>query len=232
METWGNYQRERKGKVRLNNFNQNATATVLISGSGSNLQAFIDLISSKILKLNILAVISDNKNAHGLIRAKKAKIKTICIESKKYPNKKNFDQKLSESIDMFDPNFIFLAGFMRILRKDFVKKYEGKIINIHPSLLPKYPGLNTHQRAIESNEKWHGCSVHFVTEEVDEGPLIMQSKIPILNNDSSDKLAIRVLKREHIIYPKTAELLISGRIKYKNSQAWLDGKLLQKPIMF
>ena len=232
METWGNYQRERKGKVRLSNFNQNATATVLISGSGSNLQAFIDLISSKILKLNILAVISDNKNAHGLIRAKKAKIKTICIESKKYPNKKNFDQKLSEIIDMFDPNFIFLAGFMRILRKDFVKKYEGKIINIHPSLLPKYPGLNTHQRAIESNEKWHGCSVHFVTEEVDEGPLIMQSKIPILNNDSSDKLAIRVLKREHIIYPKTAELLISGRIKYKNSQAWLDGKLLQKPIMF
>jgi len=231
METWGNYQRERKGKVRLSNFNQNATATVLISGSGSNLQAFIDLISSKILKLNILAVISDNKNAHGLIRAKKAKIKTICIENKKYPNKKNFDQKLSESIDMFDPNFIFLAGFMRILRKDFVKKYEGKIINIHPSLLPKYPGLNTHQRAIESNEKWHGCSVHFVTEEVDEGPLIMQSKIPILNNDSSDKLAIRVLKREHIIYPKTAELLISGRIKYKNSQAWLDGKLLQKPIM-
>jgi|TARA_B100001105_G_C22253860_1_gene383767 phosphoribosylglycinamide formyltransferase-1 len=232
METWGNYQRERKGKVRLSNFNQNATATVLISGSGSNLQAFIDLISSKILKLNILAVISDNKNAHGLIRAKKAKIKTICIENKKYPNKKNFDQKLSEIIDMFDPNFIFLAGFMRILRKDFVKKYEGKIINIHPSLLPKYPGLNTHQRAIESNEKWHGCSVHFVTEEVDEGPLIMQSKIPILNNDSSDKLAIRVLKREHIIYPKTAELLISGRIKYKNSQAWLDGKLLQKPIMF
>tara|TARA_Y100001949_G_scaffold20475_1_gene14566 strand:- start:757 stop:1407 length:651 start_codon:yes stop_codon:yes gene_type:complete len=216
----------------LSNFNQNATATVLISGSGSNLQAFIDLISSKILKLNILAVISDNKNAHGLIRAKKAKIKTICIENKKYPNKKNFDQKLSEIIDMFDPNFIFLAGFMRILRKDFVKKYEGKIINIHPSLLPKYPGLNTHQRAIESNEKWHGCSVHFVTEEVDEGPLIMQSKIPILNNDSSDKLAIRVLKREHIIYPKTAELLISGRIKYKNSQAWLDGKLLQKPIMF
>ena len=232
METWGDYQRERKGKVRLSNFNQNATATVLISGSGSNLQAFIDLISSKILKLNILAVISDNKNAHGLIRAKKAKIKTICIENKKYPNKKNFDQKLSEIIDMFDPNFIFLAGFMRILRKDFVKKYEGKIINIHPSLLPKYPGLNTHQRAIESNEKWHGCSVHFVTEEVDEGPLIMQSKIPILNNDSSDKLAIRVLKREHIIYPKTAELLISGRIKYKNSQAWLDGKLLQKPIMF
>ena len=232
METWGNYQRERKGKVRLSNFNQNATATVLISGSGSNLQAFIDLISSKILKLNILAVISDNKNAHGLIRAKKAKIKTICIENKKYPNKKNFDQKLSESIDMFEPNFIFLAGFMRILRKDFVKKYEGKIINIHPSLLPKYPGLNTHQRAIESNEKWHGCSVHFVTEEVDEGPLIMQSKIPILNNDSSDKLAIRVLKREHIIYPKTVELLISGRIKYKNSQAWLDGKLLQKPIMF
>ena len=232
METWGNYQRERKGKVRLSNFNQNATATVLISGSGSNLQAFIDLISSKILKLNILAVISDNKNAHGLIRAKKAKIKTICIENKKYPNKKNFDQKLSEIIDMFDPNFIFLAGFMRILHKDFVKKYEGKIINIHPSLLPKYPGLNTHQRAIESNEKWHGCSVHFVTEEVDEGPLIMQSKIPILNNDSSDKLAIRVLKREHIIYPKTAELLISGRIKYKNSQAWLDGKLLQKPIMF
>ena len=215
----------------MNNFNQNATATVLISGGGSNLQAFIDLISSKILKLNILAVISDNKNAHGLIRAKKAKIKTICIENKKYPNKKNFDQKLSEIIDMFDPNFIFLAGFMRILRKDFVKKYEGKIINIHPSLLPKYPGLNTHQRAIESNEKWHGCSVHFVTEEVDEGPLIMQSKIPILNNDSSDKLAIRVLKREHIIYPKTAELLISGRIKYKNSQAWLDGKLLQKPIM-
>ena len=232
METWGNYQRERKGKVRLSNFNQNATATVLISGSGSNLQAFIDLISSKILKLNILAVISDNKNAHGLIRAKKAKIKTICIENKKYPNKKDFDQKLSEIIDMFDPNFIFLAGFMRILRKDFVKKYEGKIINIHPSLLPKYPGLNTHQRAIESNEKWHGCSVHFVTEKVDEGPLIMQSKIPILNNDSSDKLAIRVLKREHIIYPKTAELLISGRIKYKNSQAWLDGKLLQKPIMF
>ena len=232
METWGNYQRERKGKVRLNNFNQNATATILISGSGSNLQAFIDLISSKILKLNILAVISDNKNAHGLIRAKKAKIKTICIENKKYPNKKNFDQKLSEIIDMFDPNFIFLAGFMRILRKDFVKKYEGKIINIHPSLLPKYPGLNTHQRAIKSNEKWHGCSVHFVTEEVDEGPLIMQSKIPILNNDSSDKLAIRVLKREHIIYPKTVELLISGRIKYKNSQAWLDGKLLQKPIMF
>ena len=231
METWGNYQRERKGKVRLSNFNQNATATVLISGSGSNLQAFIDLISSKILKLNILAVISDNKNAHGLIRAKKAKIKTICIENKKYPNKKNFDQKLSEIIDMFDPNFIFLAGFMRILRKDFVKKYEGKIINIHPSLLPKYPGLNTHQRAIEGNEKWHGCSVHFVTEEVDQGPLIMQSKIPILNNDSSDKLAIRVLKREHIIYPKTVELLISGRIKYKNSQAWLDGKLLQKPIM-
>ncbi|HIG88535.1 phosphoribosylglycinamide formyltransferase [Candidatus Thioglobus sp.] len=197
---------------------------VLISGSGSNLQSIIDNADDINLKIN--CVISNKSDAYGLKRAQKAGISTHTIKHDQFPSRGEFDKKLSSVIDVCKPEIIILAGFMRILSTEFTKKYCGKMLNIHPSLLPKFQGLNTHQRVIESGEKEHGVSIHFVTEELDGGPVIAQSTVAILENDNAKSLAERVLAEEHKLYPEVIHWFTQGRLKFKNSKAVLDGKVL------
>ena len=195
---------------------------VLISGSGSNLQSLIN--NSSVIDLNIDCVISNVPNAFGLDRAKKAGITTHTLDNKNFSSRHKYDVALSEVIDKYNPDVIILAGFMRILTAEFTNKYLGKILNIHPSLLPKFQGLNTHKRVIEAQEKRHGVSVHFVTEELDGGPIIAQRSIDVLPLDDADSIAKRVLIEEHKIYPRVVHLYTQGRLKLINNVALLDNK--------
>lgn len=199
---------------------------VLISGSGSNLQALIDACEKEEIPGKIAAVISNKASALGLERAKKAGIETKVIEHQKFAQREIFDAELIRAIDKFSPDLVVLAGFMRILTEDFVRRYEGKMLNIHPSLLPKYPGLNTHRRALESGDKEHGVSVHFVTAELDSGPNVIQALVPVLSQDNEETLAARILKQEHIIYPIAVKWYIDGRLSMKDGAAYLDDELL------
>ncbi len=197
---------------------------VLISGSGSNLQSIID--NASVIELNIEAVISNNSNAYGLQRAQKSNIPTHIIEHQSFASRAQFDQNLSQLIDQYTPEIIILAGFMRILTAEFTQKYAGKMLNIHPSLLPKFQGLNTHQRALDAGEKHHGASVHFVTSELDGGPIIAQSSVDILANDSAKSLAKRVLIEEHKLFPKVIHWYTQGRLTLNHHHATLDGQKL------
>ena len=213
------------------NSRQISTA-ILISGSGTNLQAFIDATRDGLLNLNIVVVVSNRADAYGLIRAVDAGITTECVQNKDYPDRAAFDEALVDTLEKYEPELLILAGFMRILTATFVQRYDGKILNIHPALLPNYPGLNTHQRVIDAGEKWHGSTVHFVTEELDAGPSILQGHVPVLANDTADMLSARVQAIEHKIYPKAAALFASGRLEYKNGKSWLDGVQLDKPVQY
>ncbi len=174
---------------------------VLISGSGSNLQAIIDAADDD-LPVEIRAVISNKADAYGLTRARQAGIETVVVDHTRFESRQAFDTELSRIIDRFEPGLVVLAGFMRILSDDFVHHYEGRMLNIHPSLLPKYKGTNTHARAIEAGDSEAGCSVHLVTAELDAGPVLLQAKVPILKGDTPETLAARVLEQEHKIYPE------------------------------
>ena len=209
-----------------------ASAVVLISGGGTNLQSLIDASGCGEIALRIAAVISNKPAAKGLERARKANIPVECIENGNFPDRQSFDQALTEIIDQYSPALLILAGFMRILTAKFVTHYDGRILNIHPSLLPAYTGLHTHQRAIDNKEKWHGCTVHFVTEQLDGGPPIIQGRVPVLADDTADTLAARVLEVEHKIYPIAADLLAGGRIRCKDGVAFLDDERLGQPIGF
>ena len=184
---------------------------VLISGKGTNLQALID--ASHRSSYTISAVISNKAKAIGLNRAKISGIDTYVIEQESFDSKLEFEASLSTRISEINPKLIVLAGFMKVLSPQFVKLFRGKIINIHPSLLPEYPGLNTHQRVLEDKKKIHGMSVHLVTEDLDGGPVIAQDSVYVLPDDTAESLAKRVLEREHIIYPKVVESLATGRIQ-------------------
>ena len=197
---------------------------VLISGSGSNLQAIIDTCVD--IDLNIACVISNNADAYGLVRANQANINTQIIEHTNYPSRDAFDTDLAKLIDQYDPEIIILAGFMRILTPEFTKKYLGKMLNIHPSLLPKFQGLNTHQRALDAGETEHGVSVHFVTDELDGGPVIAQARVKVLDNDNAESLAKRVLAEEHKLFPKVIHWFTQKRLTLENNHALLDGKTL------
>ena len=199
---------------------------VLISGSGSNLQALIDAYAREEIPGKISAVISNKPGAFGLERAKNADIDTHVIEHQKFSQREIFDAELIKTIDKHQPDLIVLAGFMRILTEDFVRRYEGKMLNIHPSLLPKYPGLHTHKRALEAQDKEHGVSIHFVTAKLDSGPNIIQAIVPVLSQDSEETLARRVLEKEHIIYPIAVKWFIEGRLEMKDNLAFLDGEEL------
>jgi len=199
---------------------------VLISGGGSNLQALIDAIEKQEIEGNIAAVISNNNDVMGLKRAQKAGIKTHVVDHKEYDKREIFDAELIHQINQYQPDLIVLAGFMRILTPDFVRRYEGKMLNIHPSLLPKYPGLHTHQRALEAGDTEHGVTVHFVTSELDSGPNIIQAKVPTLQQDTPDTLAIRVQEQEHIIYPIAVKWFVEGRLQMIDQQAMLDEEQL------
>ena len=199
---------------------------VLISGSGSNLQALIDSITHDGNPARISAVISNRADAYGLERAKQAGIATAVLDHKQFDGREAFDAALVEAIDAFDPQLVVLAGFMRILTPGFVRHYAGRLLNIHPSLLPKYKGLHTHQRALEAGDSEHGCSVHFVSEELDGGPLVVQAVVPVQSDDSPTSLAQRVHEQEHVIYPLAVRWFAEGRLQLAAQGAMLDEQLL------
>lgn len=183
---------------------------VLISGRGSNLRAIVDAD----LPLEIAAVISNNPYAAGLTYATQKGYRTLALDHRNYATREDFDARLAAEIDALDPELIVLAGYMRILTDAFVMRYEGRMINIHPSLLPAYPGLHTHRRALADGVKIHGCSVHFVTKALDSGPIIIQAAVPVLPDDDEATLAARVLAAEHRIYPAALRWLASGAVRY------------------
>ncbi len=182
---------------------------VLISGSGSNLQSIID--NADDIGINIKCVISNKANAFGLERAKKAGIATQFIDHTQFETREDFDQAIIQHINTINPELVVLAGFMRILSTDFINTFVGKILNIHPALLPKYKGLNTHQRAIDAGEKFAGATVHFVTNELDSGEIILQQSVPIQSIDTAESLAKKVLAQEHLLYPKAIKKALGLR---------------------
>lgn len=181
---------------------------ILISGRGSNMQSIIKAIQAGELAAEMTAVISNVPDAAGLAFAQKSGITTKTLNHKSFVSREAFDQQLIELIDFFTPDYVVLAGFMRILSNGFVQHYANRLINIHPSLLPKFKGMNTHRRALDAGETEHGATVHFVTEELDAGPVILQAKVPVLAGDTEETLATRVLIEEHKLYPDALRSLI------------------------
>ena len=196
---------------------------VLISGNGSNLQSLLDQAANRRLNGSVVAVISNKADAYGLERARAAGVATAVLPGKDYAERERFDTDLMALIDSHQPDLLVLAGFMRILTPGFVRHYAGRMLNIHPSLLPKYQGLNTHQRAIDAGDAEHGCSVHFVTEELDGGPVILQARVPVFAEDDATTVAERVQVQEHAIYPLAVRWFCDGRLAMKDGRAWLDG---------
>jgi phosphoribosylglycinamide formyltransferase-1 len=202
---------------------------VLISGSGSNLQALIDAQDAS--PYRITAVISNERTAFGLERARRAGIPTTVVSHRACADRAAFDEALTAAIDCRTPGLVALAGFMRILTPTFVAHYAGRILNIHPSLLPKFRGLNTHRRALEAGEHEHGASVHFVTAELDGGPVILQGRVPILPTDDPNQLAARVLTAEHRLYPRVVGWFAQGRLRLgEDGRALFDGAALDAPL--
>lgn len=199
-------------------------AVVLISGSGSNLQAFIDGVADQSLAIEIALVISNQAEAYGLVRAQQAGIETKFIDHTAFLQRAQFDLALMHAIDAAQADLIILAGFMRILTADFVEHYANRLINIHPSLLPKYPGNNTHRRALDAGDKEHGASVHFVVPEVDAGPVIIQGHMPITEEDDEDSLQQRIHKIEHKIYPTAVDWFANRRLSIQAGKVLLDGE--------
>jgi len=214
-----------------NHSREKLNVVVLISGSGSNLQVLIDQMRDHSLPIRISAVISNKADAYGLKRAEAAGISTAVVNNKAYPDRESYDAALQRKIDAYQPQLVVLAGFMRILTPDFVNHFQGRMLNIHPSLLPNYRGLNTHQRAIDDKAKIHGVSVHFVTPELDGGPVIAQSQVAIKENDTAESLASRVQAKEHRLYPLVIGWIALGRLTLNNSELIFDNKTLTKPII-
>ena len=197
---------------------------VLISGSGTNLQALIDAAPKS--GFSIEMVVSNKPGVFGLERAKKYKIPCKVIEHQSFGSREGFDRALSSAIEKINPDLIVLAGFMRILGAEFVRRFKNRILNIHPSLLPKYPGTNTHQRALDAGDKKHGATVHFVTEGLDCGPIIAQDSVLINPSDTAKTLAVKTLEKEHILYPQVVSWFASGRLKLENGKVLLDQRVL------
>ncbi|MBN2864742.1 MAG: phosphoribosylglycinamide formyltransferase [Thiotrichales bacterium] len=204
---------------------------VLISGSGSNLQAIINHQKLHSELYTIVQVISNKPNAFGLERAQKAGIKHQVIDHTQFSNRETFDAALQNVLDKSMVDLVVLAGFMRILTEGFTRHFLGRMLNIHPSLLPKYTGLNTHQRAIEAGDSEHGLSVHFVTPELDEGPAILQAKVCIEIDDNVESLQNKVHLQEHLAYPLVIQWFAEGRLTFQNGQAWFDQKPLKCPLL-
>lgn len=197
---------------------------VLVSGSGSNLQAIIDACQTQYINGQVVAVISNKPDVYALERAKNSHIPSHVINHKNFASREEFDQVVANQIDTYQPDLIVLAGYMRILTPEFVKRYMGKMLNIHPSLLPKYPGLHTHKRAIEAGDQEHGTTVHFVTEELDGGPIVLQAKVPIFSDDEEQDVIDRVLVQEHQIYPMVIKWFCDNRLQMENGVVYLDKK--------
>ena len=203
---------------------------VLISGNGSNLQAIIDATQSGDLPVEIRAVISNRPDAYGLERARTANIPAKVIDHKAFNSRAEYESALQQLIDQHSPELVILAGYMRILGDAFVDHYQGRMLNIHPSLLPAFPGLNTHQRALDAAVSEHGASIHFVTNELDGGPVILQAAVPLLPNDDEKTLAERVHQQEHQIYPLAIRWFAEGRLTATATEVLFDQTPLARPI--
>ncbi|MBA4502543.1 phosphoribosylglycinamide formyltransferase [Marinobacterium marinum] len=199
---------------------------VLISGSGSNLQAILDQTLDGQIRGNVAAVISNRPDAYGLTRAEQAGVDARLLDHKQFADRESFDAALVELIDSYQPDLVVLAGFMRILTPELVRHYHGRLFNIHPSLLPKYKGLHTHQRALEAGDEEHGCTVHFVTEELDGGPLVIQARTNIVPGEDIQNLQQRVHQLEHKIYPLAVQWFCNDRLKLGESGVQLDHECL------
>lgn len=199
---------------------------ILISGSGSNMTAIADAVKAGDIDADIAAVICNRPDAAGIQKARDRDLETAVLDHKQYGSREAFDSAMMELIDSYHPDLVVLAGFMRILTPDFVAHYHGRMLNIHPSLLPKYQGLHTHQRALEAGETEHGVTVHFVTEELDGGPIAVQAVVPVFDGDDESSLQKRVQIQEHVIYPIAVKWFTEGRLSMQTGQARLDGQPL------
>jgi phosphoribosylglycinamide formyltransferase-1 len=213
----------------MSNARQRIRLVVLISGRGSNLQAILDGAVSGELPVDIRAVISNRPGVLGLERARQAGVTAVTLDHQAFPDRSAFETTLTALIDHHRPDLVILAGFMRVLTAEFVDHYRGRLLNIHPSLLPKFRGLHTHERAIAAGEREHGASVHFVTPELDSGPVILQARVPVLPGDDPDGLAARILEQEHRIYPLAIRWFAEGRIVFGDPDPLFDGQPLLTP---
>lgn len=195
----------------------------LISGRGSNLQALLDACADPAYPAEIVLVVSNVAGAYGLERAAKAGVPALTIDHKAFPSREAFDAEMDKAIRAAGAELVCLAGFMRLLSRDFSEAWKGRMINIHPALLPSFKGLHTHRKAIEAGVKLHGCTVHFVTPELDDGPIIVQAAVPVLPGDDEDALAARVLEQEHRAYPLALKLVAEGRVRIEGRVATVDG---------
>ncbi len=202
---------------------------VLISGSGSNLQSFIDGQTAGRLPIDLRAVVSSRGDAFGLTRAARAGIPTAVLAPREHPSREAYDAALEELLAGYRPELVVLAGFMRILTGEFVTRHQGRLVNIHPSLLPAFRGLHTHRRALEAGVTEHGCSVHYVTPELDAGPVILQARVPVLAGDTPERLQERVQAQEHRAYPLAVRWIAEGRVALRDGRVWMDGAPLESP---
>lgn len=204
---------------------------VLISGRGSNLKALIDACADGRVNARIVVVISNRPSAPGLAHAREAGIPQLVIDHRRYADREAFDRALGDSLASHQPDLVVLAGFMRVLTPGFVRRFENRMVNIHPSLLPDFRGLDTHARALEAGVAHHGVSVHFVTAELDSGPVIMQARVPVGPGDTPDTLAARVQAAEHRLYPAAVEMICSGRVHAAGNNIWCNGQRLERPLL-
>jgi phosphoribosylglycinamide formyltransferase-1 len=202
---------------------------VLLSGRGSNMRVIAEQARDGRLPIHISAIVSDRVDAGGVQIARELGIEVATLAARSFPDRTAFDAALAQRVESYAPQIVLLAGFMRILSGAFVRQFLGRLINIHPSLLPKYPGLHTHRRALEAGDREHGVTVHFVTEELDAGPTIAQARVPVLPGDTEDALSARVQRAEHILYPQAVDWLARGRVSMRDGATWMDGKALTSP---
>jgi phosphoribosylglycinamide formyltransferase-1 len=204
---------------------------VLISGAGTNLQAIIDAILNDELGINLCAVISDRPAAKGLDRARQAGIPTVTVDYADFKTRDAAERALAAELTTLAPDLVVLAGFMRILPAKLVADFNGRMLNIHPSLLPKYRGLHTYRQVLESGDAWHGSTVHYVTPELDAGPAIIQYRVPIQPDETEASLMARVLPGEYLIYPRAIGWFATGRLALEEDAVWLDGRRLEAPVI-
>lgn len=208
-----------------------ARLAILISGAGSNMQAIVEACASGRIPAQVVLVASDRAEAAGLARAQALGIAVLALPRLEHESRESHDQRIRTAIDASGADFVILAGYMRILSDGFVEHFTGRMLNIHPSLLPRHKGLHTHRRVLQAGEREHGATVHFVTPELDGGPAILQSRMPVLATDDEQSLAARVQQSEHCIYPRAVEWLARGRLRLRDGQAMLDGEPLTQPLI-
>jgi phosphoribosylglycinamide formyltransferase 1 len=205
---------------------------ILISGRGGNMRALVECSRDPVMGFEVATVVADQPAAGGLALARDLGVPVHVVAAEPSVSRVRYDEQLAAAIEPYAPSLIVLAGFMRILSPEFVARYEGRILNIHPALLPKYPGLHTHQRALEARDTEHGATVHFVTAELDAGPAVIQARVRVEPQDDAQSLAARVQVLEHRIYPMAVRWYCTGRLRYAKGHAWLDGERLAGPLIY